>query len=160
MPILNRLILVLQLILATSVSCRCGLELLLEPTGCNLVVCGDLEKAEADDCCPDEDPPDEVSANDCCPDGPAGDFGNSGNSGGGGGGGGDCLCCTSDSELALMGRDQLVPVASNPVIFAAFISADWQRAFRMPEVLPHRLGTQRGVAPPATLLRQRTLLQI
>ena len=54
MPILNRLILVLQLILATGVSCRCGLELLLEPTGCNLVVCGDLEKAEADDCCPDE----------------------------------------------------------------------------------------------------------
>ena len=158
MPILNRLILVLQLILATGVSCRCGLELLLEPTGCNLVVCGDLEKAEADDCCPDEATPDEDPAEDYCPDEPAGTSGGSGNSGGGSGG--DCLCCTSDSELALMGRDDVVPVASNPVIFDALFPDDWQGAIRMSDVLPYRLGTQRGVAPPATLLRQRTLLQI
>lgn len=156
MPLLNRFILVLMLTLATGASCRCGLELLLEQTGCNLVVCGDLDELEADDCCPDEVPPDKAPADDCCPDDPAGTSGGSGNSGGGG----DCLCCTSDSELALMGRDDVLSVASNPVIFAAIISADWQGAIRMPDVLPHRPGRQRGVAPPATLLRQRTLLQI
>ncbi len=155
MPILNRLILVLQLILATGVSCRCGLELLLEPTGCNMLVCGDLEeKAEADNCCEDEAPPDEAPADDCCPDDPVEHSGD------------DCLCCTTDFELALLDQDDVLPAASDPVIFDALISADWQGANWMADVLPVRAGIQWGVGPPVppalpdTLLKQRTLLQI
>lgn len=149
MPILNRLILVLQLVLATGVSCRCGLELLLEPTGCNVLVCGDLdEEAEAYDCCEDEAPPNEIPADDCCPDDPA-DHGE-----------GDCICCTSDSELALLDQDDVVPAASKLVIFDALVSADGQGAIGRDDVLPARPVPQQGVAPAATLLRQRTLLQI
>ncbi len=148
MPILNRLILVLQLVLATGVSCRCGLELLLEPTGCNVLVCGDLDEADTDDCCEDEAPPNKIPADDCCPDDPAEHSGD------------DCLCCTSDFELALLDQDDVVPAASNPVIFDTLVSADWQGAIWMADVLPARPVRLRGVAPPATLLKQRTLLQI
>lgn len=142
MPILNRLILVFLLTLATGASCRCGLELLLELTGCNLLVCGDLDEPEADSSGSDEAP-----AEDCCPDDPDGPSGD------------DCLCCTGESELAMVGRDEVNPDVSYPVVFVV-PPTDWQEAIRVPDMLPRWPGTQRGVGPPRTLLRQRTLLQV
>lgn len=128
-----------------------------------MLVCGDQE--DADDCCPDEAPPDNAPADDCCPDDPADKDEPSGNSEGSGnsGEGDDCLCCTTDFELALLDQDDVVPAASYPVIFDALVSIDWQGAIWKADVLPVPTGTQRGVGPPAppdTLLKQRTMLQI
>ena len=145
MPILSRFILVLMLMFASGASCRCGLELLLEVSGCNLMVCGHLDELEADDCCVDEAPADQ-----CCPDDPENSDEPSGD---------DCLCCNSDTDVAVMGRDEVIPVVSNPVVFVV-PPAVWQEAIRMPDLLPLLPGSQRGVGPPRTLLRQRTLQQV
>lgn len=164
MLILNRFILVLMLALASGASCRCGLDMLMELTGCNPLVCGDFDDPEADNCREDASPADE-----CCPDDPA-ESDEPDQSEPSGPAGGDCLCCSGKSESAVTGRDELILDASDLLIFSTPPNGPGSFGMSMP--LSHRIGSQRGLGPPvppvspvlakhpATLLRQRTLLQV